>query len=80
MLPWTERRMNASVTKQIMPKHYLDTLTTISKLKYFGHIMASSDSMKKIFEVRTDRWQWKIRKTVYKIISRNMRTRDDELV
>jgi hypothetical protein len=29
--------------------------------------------MKKDFDVRMDRWQWKIRKRVYKIISRNMR-------
>ena len=39
--------MNASVTNQIMPKHSLETLATISKLKYLGHTMHSSDSMKK---------------------------------
>jgi len=39
--------MNASVTKQIMLKHSLETLATINKLKYFGHIMHSSDCMKK---------------------------------
>ena len=35
--------MNTSVTNQIMPKHSLETLATISNLKYFGHIMHSSD-------------------------------------
>jgi len=44
---WTVRRLHASVTNQIMPKHSLETLATISKLKYFGDIMYSSDSMKK---------------------------------
>jgi len=47
MIPWTVKWINASVTNQIMPKHSLETLATISKLKYFGHIMHSSDSMKK---------------------------------
>jgi len=37
MIPWRVRRTNASVTNQIMPKHSLETLATISKLKYFGH-------------------------------------------
>jgi hypothetical protein len=39
--------MNVSVTNQIIPKHSLETLVTISKLKYFGHKMHSSDCMKK---------------------------------
>jgi len=60
--------MNASVTNQIIPKHSLDTLTTISKMKYFGHKMQSSDSMKK-YAIRTDSLQWKIRKTAYRMIT-----------
>jgi len=44
--------MNTSVTNQIMPKHSLETLATISKLKCFGHIMHSSDSMKKDLMLR----------------------------
>jgi hypothetical protein len=39
--------MNGSVTNQIMPKHSLETLATISKLIYFGHTVHSLDSMKK---------------------------------
>jgi len=34
----------------------------------------------KRFDVGTDRWQWKIWKTVYKMISRNMRSQDEELL
>jgi hypothetical protein len=52
MILWRVRRMNASVTNHIMPKHSLETLATISKLKYFGHIMHSSDSMKKDLMLR----------------------------
>jgi len=72
--------MNASVTNQIMPKHSLETLATINKFKYFGHIKHRSDSMKRRYDVMTDSWQWKIRKSVHKMISRNMRNCDDELV
>jgi len=39
MIPWRVRRMNVSVTNQIMPKHSLETLVPISTLKYFGHTM-----------------------------------------
>jgi hypothetical protein len=53
--------MNASVTNQIMPKHSPETWATISKLKYFEHIMYSLDSTKKRFDIMTDRWQWKIK-------------------
>jgi len=34
----------------------------------------------KRFDVKSDRWQWKISKTVYKMISRNMRNPENELV
>jgi hypothetical protein len=47
MIPWTARRMNASVTNQIMPKYSLETLAIIGKLKYIGHTMYSSVSIKK---------------------------------
>jgi len=55
-------------------------LAKISKWKYFGHIMHSSESMKKRFDSRTDGWQWKTQKTVCKIFSRNMRNGEDELL
>jgi hypothetical protein len=46
-IPWTARRTNASVIKQIKPRHSLETLAIIGKLKYFGHIMRTSDSLEK---------------------------------
>jgi hypothetical protein len=48
IIPWTVRRMNASVTNQIMIKYSLETLSTIRKMKYFGHTIYSSNSMEKI--------------------------------
>jgi hypothetical protein len=80
MIAWRVRRMNASLTNQIMPKRSLENLATTSKLKYFGHIMHSSDSMKKRFDVRLINGSGKLRKTVYKMNSRNLRNSDDELV
>jgi hypothetical protein len=48
-IPWTARRTNASVINQIKPNHSLETLAVISKLKYFEHIMHTSDSLEKDF-------------------------------
>jgi hypothetical protein len=45
-IPWTART-NASVIKQIKPRHSLETLAVIGKLKYFGHVMRTSDSLEK---------------------------------
>jgi hypothetical protein len=43
-------------------------------------IKCTAQSAWKSFDIRTDRWQWKIKKTLYKMINRNMRNNDDELV
>ena len=39
--------MNESVINHIKPKHSPETLDTINKLKYFGHIMRISDLLEK---------------------------------
>jgi hypothetical protein len=72
--------MNASVTNQNMSKHSLETLATISKLKYFGHITHRSDSSKKDTMLGLTDDSGKLRKTVYKMISRYMRNTEKELV
>jgi hypothetical protein len=46
-IPWTARRTIASVIKEIKPRHSLETLAVIGKLKYFGHIMRTSDSLER---------------------------------
>ena len=38
-IPWTERRSNQSVLKEISPKYSLEGLILKLKLQYFGHLM-----------------------------------------
>jgi len=40
------------MVNQIKPKHSVEALATIRKLKYFGHILRTSDSTEKIFVLR----------------------------
>ena len=45
-VPWTERRSNQSILKEINPEYSLQGLIVKLKLQYFGHLMRS-DSMEK---------------------------------
>ena len=38
-VPWTERRSNQSILKEISPEYSLEGLTLKLKLQYFGHLM-----------------------------------------
>ena len=42
-VPWTARRSNQSILKEISPKHSLEGLLKL-KLQYFGHLMLRADS------------------------------------
>ena len=44
-VPWTVRRSNQSILKEINPEYSLEGLTL--KLQYFGHLMRRSDSLEK---------------------------------
>ena len=46
-VPWTARRSNQSILKEISPGFSLEGLMLKLKLKYFGHIMRSVDSLEK---------------------------------
>ena len=46
-VPWTARRSNQSVVKEISPGCSLEGLTLKLKLQYFGHLMRRIDSMEK---------------------------------
>ena len=46
-VPWTARRSNQSVIKEISPEYSLEGLLTKLKLQYFGHLMRRTDSLKK---------------------------------
>ena len=47
-VPWTPRRSNQSILKEISPEYSLEGLMLKLKLQYFGHLMSRSDSFKKI--------------------------------
>ena len=46
-VPWTERRSNQSVLKEINPEYSLEGLMLKLKLQYFGHLMWRTDSLEK---------------------------------
>ena len=46
-VPWTARRSNQSILKEISPGCLLVLLTLKLKLKYFGHLMQRADSFEK---------------------------------
>ena len=46
-VPWTERRSNRSILKEISPEYSLEGLMLKLKLQYFGHMMWRTDSLEK---------------------------------
>ena len=46
-VPWTARRSNQSVLKEINPEYSLEGLMLKLKLQYFGHLMGRADSLEK---------------------------------
>ena len=46
-VPWTARRSNQSILKEISPGHSLEGLMLKMKLQYFGHLMRRADSWEK---------------------------------
>ena len=46
--PWTARRSNKSILKEISPEYSLEGLMLKLKLQYFGHLMRRTDSLEKI--------------------------------
>ena len=47
-VPWTARRSNQSILKEIRPEYSLEGLMLKLKLQYFGHLMRRTDSLEKI--------------------------------
>ena len=62
-VPWTARRSNQSILKEISPKYSLEGLMLKLKLQYFGHLMRRTDSLEKTLMLgkiegrRTRGWQ-----------------------
>ena len=46
-VPWTARRSNQSILKEISPGISLEGMRTLAKLQYFGHLMGRGDSLEK---------------------------------
>ena len=46
-VPWTARRSNQSILKEISPEYSLEGLMLTLKLQYFGHLMRRTDSLEK---------------------------------
>ena len=46
-VPWTARRSNQSILKEISPEYSLEGLMLKLKLEYFGHLMRRPDSLEK---------------------------------
>ena len=65
-VPWTARRSNPSILKEISPGCSLEGLLLKLKLQYFGHLMERVDSFEKTLmlgkiEDRRRRGQWRMR-------------------
>ena len=46
-VPWTAKRFNQSILKEISPEYSLEGLMLKLKLQYFGHLMQRTDSLEK---------------------------------
>ena len=66
-VPWTARRSNQSILKEINPEYSLEGLMLKLKLQYFSHVMVRVDSLEKTLMVG-------------KIEERRRRGRKDETV
>ena len=51
-VPWTARRSNQSLLKEINPENLLEGLMLKRKLQYFGHMMQRADSLEKTWMLR----------------------------
>ena len=65
-VPWTARRSNQSILKEISPKCSLEGLILKVKLQYFGHLIRRADSFEKTsmlgkIEGRRRRWWQRMR-------------------
>ena len=53
-VPWTSRRSNQSILKEISPEYLLEGLMLKLKLQYFGHLIRRGDSLEKNLEAGKD--------------------------
>ena len=58
-VPWTARRSNQSILKEISPEYSLEGLMLKLKLQYFGHLMQRTDSFEKTLMLGKIKGEWK---------------------
>ena len=51
-VPWTARRSNQSILREINPKYVLEGPTLKLTLQYFGHLMRRANSLEKILMLK----------------------------
>ena len=62
IVPWTGRRSNQSIFKEISPEYSLEGLMIKLKLQYFGHLMQRADSLENtLMLVKTESRESKVR-------------------
>ena len=66
LVPWTIRRQNQSILKEINPEYSLEGLMLKLKLQYFGHLMQRANSLEKTLilgktEGKRRKGQWRMR-------------------
>ena len=52
-VPWTARRSNQSILKEINPEYCLDRLMLQLKLQFFGHMMGRANSLEETLMLKT---------------------------
>ena len=58
-VPWTVRRSNESILKEISPEYSLEGLMLKLKLQYFGHLMQRTDSLEKTLMLGKIEGRWR---------------------
>ena len=58
-VPWTTRRSNQSILKEISPEYSLEGLMLKLKLQYFGHLMRRTDSLEKTLMLGGIECRWR---------------------
>ena len=58
-VPWTERRSNQSILKEISPEYSLEGLMLKLKLQYSGHLMQRTDSLEKTLMLGKIEGRWR---------------------
>ena len=58
-VPWTARRSNQSILKEVSPGISLEGMTLKLKLQYFGHLMRRVDSLEKTLMLGGIRGRWR---------------------